>query len=69
MATRHAQLALALCCLLVHLAGCSTEAWYEGMKRGAENECYRLPPGESEACLKRVNDKTYQEYEKERSGG
>ena len=49
------------------IAGCTTEAWYEGMKRSAENECRQLPQGESENCLSRVNKKTYREYEKERA--
>ena len=48
--------------------GCTTAAWYEGMKRSAENECRRLPADESERCLARLNKKTYEEYEKERTG-
>jgi len=38
------------------------------MKFSAENECRRLPPGESEACLARQNTMTYEEYERRRSG-
>ncbi|MBK7474184.1 MAG: hypothetical protein IPO58_00270 [Betaproteobacteria bacterium] len=49
-------------------AGCTTAAWYEGMKRSAENECRRQPADESERCLARLNKKTYEEYEKERTG-
>ena len=48
--------------------GCTTAAWYEGMKRSAENECRRQPADESERCLARLNKKTYEEYEKERTG-
>ena len=51
----------------ISLSMCTTEAWYEGMKRSAENECRQLPQGESENCLSRVNKKTYREYENERS--
>lgn len=55
-----------LASITLSIIGCTTEAWYEGMKRSAENECRQLPQGESENCLSRVNKKTYQEYEKER---
>ena len=48
--------------------GCTTAAWYEGMKRSAESECRRQPADESERCLARLNKKTYEEYEKERTG-
>ena len=29
---------------MIFLGGCTTQAWYEGFKTGAENECYKLPP-------------------------
>ncbi len=49
-------------------AGCTTEAWYEGMRRSAENEC-RMQGGSSpEECLARLNKQSYQQYEKERAG-
>ena len=48
--------------------GCTTAAWYEGMKRSAESECRRQPADESERCRARLNKKTYEEYEKERAG-
>jgi hypothetical protein len=49
-------------------SGCSREAWYEGVKEGARNNCRSQPPGEVEPCLEKLNMKTYEEYEKERSG-
>jgi hypothetical protein len=49
------------------LAGCSTAVWYEAMKRSAENECRRQPADEGERCLARLNKKSYEEYERERS--
>ena len=52
----------------VTIAGCSTKAWYGGMKFAAENECRRQPPGEIEACLARLNTMSYEEYERKRSG-
>ncbi|MFM9912093.1 MAG: hypothetical protein ACKVN9_00985 [Methylophilaceae bacterium] len=50
------------------IVGCATESWYEGMKRSAEIECRHQVPDESERCLGRLNKKSYEEYEKERSG-
>lgn len=63
----------ALCMLLlvgsVVTAGCSTKAWYDGLKAAADNDCrLRQPPGETEKCLARLNTMTYEEYERKRSG-
>ena len=49
------------------LGGCTMQSWYEGMKMRAENECRMQQPGATEDCLARVNHKTYDDYEKERS--
>lgn len=49
------------------LAGCTTQAWYEGFRLGAESQCTRQPPGADGACRDRVNQKTYDEYVKERA--
>lgn len=49
------------------LAACSTEAWYEGMKVRARNECYQQPAGERQNCLDHVNKDSYDKYEKERA--
>jgi hypothetical protein len=56
-----------LCCIAFLLGGCSTQAWYEGVKRSAEIECNKQPAGAIESCGSRVNKKTYDDYEKERS--
>jgi hypothetical protein len=53
--------------VLLLMCGCTTQAWYEGFKIGAENECYKQPPGAVADCLLRLNTKTHAEYEKERS--
>ena len=53
--------------LLIGLTGCSTQAWYEGFRMGAESQCTRQPPGADGACRDRVNQKTYDEYVKERA--
>lgn len=50
------------------LASCSAKTWYAGMQTAAENECRRLPPGETPPCLARVNTMSYEDYERKRSG-
>jgi hypothetical protein len=50
------------------VAGCSMQAWYEGLKFNAQTECRRQPPGETAGCLDRVNTMTYEEYERNRLG-
>lgn len=57
-------IALVVLCLL---AGCSTQSWYEGMYRGAENECSRQPASEVAQCKARLNKEKYEAYEKERT--
>ncbi len=54
--------------IFLAVCGCTTEAWYEGVKRGAENNCRSQPPAEVDECMEKLNKKTYDEYEKERSG-
>jgi len=49
------------------ISGCSTKAWYEGMRFSAQNNCRRQAPGEIESCLARVNTMTYEAYEQGRS--
>jgi hypothetical protein len=49
-------------------SSCTTQAWYEAVKEGAKNNCNNQPPSEAERCLDNLNKKTYEEYEKERSG-
>lgn len=48
-------------------SACTTQAWYEGAKQGAENQCRSQPPTEAERCLESANKKSYDEYEKERA--
>lgn len=58
---------LALCLAATITSACTTQAWYEGAKQGAENQCRLQPPSEAERCLENANKKTYEEYEKERA--
>ena len=50
------------------ITGCTTKAWYGGLKFTAENDCRRQPPSEIDGCLARLNTMTYEEYERKRSG-
>lgn len=52
---------------MMAVSGCTTHAWYESVRQGAENNCRSQPPSESERCLENLNKKTYDEYEKERT--
>lgn len=54
--------------LIFVIVGCSRQAWYEGVKEGARNNCRSQPQTEVKPCLEKLNTKTYEEYEKERSG-
>ena len=68
MKSGYATLLLSVAVAVIASAGCSTNAWYEGMKFSAQNDCRRRPPGEVESCLSRVNSMTYDEYERKRQG-
>ncbi|MBF4987820.1 hypothetical protein [Methylophilus sp. 14] len=59
---------LLLIILVITTSACTNKAWYEGVKEGARNNCRGQPASEVDACLERLNTKTYEEYEKERSG-
>jgi len=69
MSTRRASLTVSLVLVALASAGCTTRAWYEATRVHAQNECRRQPSGESESCLSRVNAMTYDDYERQRSGG
>lgn len=58
---------VSVACLVALLSACSHQAWYEGFKVGAGNDCNKQPPGAREDCLRRVNQQPYDSYEKERS--
>jgi uncharacterized lipoprotein len=59
----------ALILMVIALAGCTTQAWYDGAKQAAENNCRAQPSTEMERCLENLNKKSYDEYEKERANG
>lgn len=54
--------------LLLLLGACTTQAWYEGVKAGAEQNCRTQPESERERCASRINQENYESYEKARRG-
>lgn len=68
MKTKQFPVLITLIFFILTTCGCTNKAWYEGVKEGAKNNCRSQPPGEVDACLEKLNNKTYEEYEKERSG-
>lgn len=58
---------ICMVCLNLSLSACTTQAWYEGLKQGAANQCDSQPPGAREDCLSRLNNKSYDAYNKERA--
>jgi len=51
--------------LMLAISSCTTQAWYQSVKQGAENNCRSQPPSESERCLDNLNKKSYKEYDSE----
>lgn len=51
---------------LAALAGCSSQAWYEGVQAGARQRCLEGPPAARDECMARQNHKGYEEYRRER---
>lgn len=53
--------------VLVAGPGCSSRSWYEGFREMERQNCYELEsPSERQACLERVDETSYGQYEKER---
>ena len=57
---------LVLACLSV--AGCSTKAWYGGLRASAAFECDKRPPTDRDSCRAQLNKMSYEQYEKQRTG-
>lgn len=68
MKTKQTIVLIWLTLVIASTTGCTTQSWYEGVKQGAENNCRNQPTTASERCLDNLNKKTYEAYEKERSG-
>lgn len=53
--------------LLAGLAGCSSQAWYEGLRTRAAQECAQLPGSAYEDCMRRLPTQSYEDDEQQRS--
>lgn len=54
---------LALLAVLVATQGCSTRAWFEGLKERERSRCYqKVSSDEIESCLKQVEAMSYDQY-------
>jgi hypothetical protein len=48
-------------------AGCSSQAWYEGIREGARQQCRQTPDaGAAQDCTDKVNRQSYEGYKAER---
>ena len=66
MGTRHGS-GLLIMVLALTQAGCTRQAWYQGVRQGAEMDCLNQPPGVAERCLERLNQQSYADYERLRA--
>ncbi len=53
---------------LANISGCSSQAWYEGLRTRAANECAQLPGSAYEDCMRRLPPQRYEDYASQRSG-
>ncbi|RJQ80189.1 MAG: hypothetical protein C4519_10635 [Desulfobacteraceae bacterium] len=50
-------------------SGCTSRAWYEGLRDVQRQECYRIESAqERQECLDKANNTSYDRYEKDRRG-
>ena len=67
----HMKRAILISCITLSsllVSACSTRAWYEGVQQSAKNDCLDQPPSALDDCLSRVDNQSYQDYEKARAG-
>lgn len=52
--------------VFTNIAGCSSRAWYEGLRETERQNCYKKKNStETLECLNKVNDMSYDQYQKE----
>lgn len=62
MKTKKIIVLILLTIVLSCITGCTAKSWYEGGQISAKHNCNKAPLGEREQCLKNINNKTYEEY-------
>jgi hypothetical protein len=47
--------------------GCASQSWFDAFKDIQRQECYKIEsPTERQECLDKIDDASYDEYQKER---
>jgi hypothetical protein len=60
---------LLLAYVFMSFSGCSYRAWYEGFREAERQNCYKIESAaERQECLDRVDETSYDQYQKEREG-
>jgi hypothetical protein len=53
--------------IYIYFSGCSYRAWYEGFRETERQNCYKIENSiERQQCLDRVDEMSYDQYQKER---
>lgn len=53
--------------VVITFSGCSSRAWYEGLRNIERQNCYKIErTTERLECLEKVDDISYDQYQKER---
>lgn len=61
------KISLLVGCVCLMSQGCTYRGWYEGLQERQRQDCYKYATeAEIQACLDRVDEKTYDQYEKQR---
>jgi len=55
--------------VFVTFPGCSSRSWFEGFREMERQNCYKMEsPAERQECLDRLDETSYDQYQKEREG-
>ncbi len=53
--------------IFIYFSGCSYRSWYEGLRETERQNCYKIENSiERQECLDRVDEMSYDQYQKER---
>jgi len=56
-----------LASISIYFSGCSYRSWYEGLRETERQNCYKIENSiERQECLDRVDEMSYDQYQKER---
>ncbi len=52
--------------IFLTLSGCSNQQIYDGIQRGNQFDCYKLPLAQQDDCIEDTRSISYEEYKRER---